>query len=1240
MFKLTRLNLLGFKSFYTRTEIEFPGGITAVVGPNGCGKSNISDAISWVLGEQSSKSLRGSKMEDVIFNGSERRGPLPMAEVALTLAWVGSNGNSKGNGHGRKVEPIESETFHPRPEVFAAAMAAPEIGSDTGTLAATAGEGAPPDEPGQAGDEDSLEAPAQAKPSRPPFVLPTEIGAEISVTRRLYRSGESEYRIDDRRVRLRDVQDLMQAAGIGTGTYSVIEQDRISALLSARPKERKEMIEEAAGILGIKGRRRAAMLKLDHTETNLSRLRDLVAEVTRQVNSLKRQAAKARRYRRNTEEIRHQRRLLFALDHNLLAERLGSLEEDLRRLREDESRLAADASRHDAAVAGLRQRIDEDGQDAGTRRDELHAGERDLERLDGDTRALAERLREATEMSARCARQAEDLRRRAAESLAAAEKREGERTHAALEVQSLETKVVATEEAYTARLARADEAAREAEAERSGLLATVSRLGEARNRGHKLEERGHRLGKQRQRLEREMEECRRELEEDQERLVAVAGELAGSNRTVIEAEEECRRHTVEMEEASARSQEAREALATARRQVESCEERAAALGALWHAAHEDESSVADGVALGDGIEVQGDWEDAAGAWGESLLQARVVPDVAAALAAVARAREHGEGRVRLAVSELMGRRAMAPGRLSSVLKGNEERAALLAAALQDPVLVKDLDAAVQGWRQVPGRPYLTREGDGITAAGIVVGGSRGEGARLLACNRQRREAGEEAASLREALPAMEATSTAAEASLVTASRLAEERRGDLERIRHDLVEQKTLHERFLEATSRHLRRRDVLQEEETILAGEEGDQRRETAQAVAAAQEADARRRAAEEVVQDSQQRLDALRREIHTLAGERTEERATAAARREALAALAQEVERLRCEVTEFLEGAGADEEESRTRQHTATTLEEEIAILAGRRQDMVARVVALRERCRADEMSLQESRGALSEVEQASRQARNLLDTARDATRQRELDMARAETDSDHMVQECRDEFGCLPAELASGLSDEDRQVHAESVREEMTRLEGIRERMGQVNMVAIDQFGEEEERQVYLLSQQEDMEASIRSLRATIQKIDRTSRERFLIALEAIRADFTLIFQELFGGGVADIELQEPDNVLESGIEIIAQPPGKRTRNINLLSGGEKALSAIALLFAIFKYRPSPFCLLDEADAALDEANVERFARLLKSYSGETQFILITHNRTSMEVADRMYGVTMEEPGISQTVSLELS
>jgi chromosome segregation protein len=1268
--KLTRLKLSGFKSFYSKTEIEFPGGITAVVGPNGCGKSNISDAISWVLGEQSSKSLRGSKMEDVIFNGTARRGPLPMAEVVLTLTWSNKNG-ANGNGHAAETGdlPVESETFHPRPEVFAAVRAVADEDEAAAASPESAGgepvaAGSPVDADGRemaagedlpqgnghepapaatgdgAADTGDVAEAAEEKAAPPAYVLPTEDGEEISITRRLFRSGESEYRINDRRVRLKDVQSMMQAARIGTRTYAVIEQDRISALLSARPKERKAMIEEAAGILGIKGRRRSAMLKLDHTEANLSRLRDLVAEVTRQVNSLKRQAAKARRYRRNAEEMRHQRRLLFALDHESLERILRELEEDLQRLKSAESNAAADSSRRDAVVAGLRQRIDEDGEEAGGRRDELHAAEREVERLDGDRRALAERIREAREMTERCARQARDLRQRAEEARTGAGQRETEREATAAQVDELQVQVTALEEAYTARLAQADDAARHAEEDRGQLLSAVGRLGEARNRAHKFEERGHRLGKQRQRLEREMEACRLELAEDEERLSATVLELAAGDRAVVQAEELCSRHQEESVAATSRSQEARDHLAGTRRQLESCRERATALAALWHGVREDETQAEAGSSLGEGVEADGPWEEAAGAWSESVLQARLVPDVATALAMVRQAHEQQDGRVRLAVRDLIPAPSGRPDRLSGVLKGKADHAAYLAAALQDPVLVDDLETAVENWRRQPGQPYLTREGEGITAAGLIVAGPRGEGARLLACNRQRREAIEEATGLEDRLPALEEAVAAAAAELEQATARAEESRSHQENVRHDLVEQKTLHERFKEAADRQVRRRDVLQEEETVLLSEEEEHRREMTRATEEAEAAEGERRRAEAVVAASQEALDRMREEIHGLAGERTEQRAVVAARKEALAALTLAVARLLQEATDHEQRADADEEESRSRAGVAAGLEAETASLGVQREELMDRVVVLRERSRADELSLQESRAALDTAEGEARRAGATLEEAREGTRERELERARGQADREHREKECREEFDCSPAELATGLTDEDRLVTADTARAELERLEGIRDRIGPVNMVAIDQFTEEEERQTYLMAQQEDLEKSIRSLLATIQKIDRTSRERFQVALDAIRIDFARIFKELFGGGVADIELQEPDDILESGIDIIAQPPGKRTRNINLLSGGEKALSAIALLFAIFKFRPAPFCLLDEADAALDEANVERFTRLLESYGGETQFILITHNRRSMEVADVMYGVTMEEPGISQTVSLGMS
>ncbi|MFQ5767742.1 MAG: AAA family ATPase, partial [Acidobacteriota bacterium] len=351
------MELKGFKSFYQPTQIRFTDGITAVVGPNGCGKSNLSDAISWVLGSQSSKALRGARMEDVIFNGSEKRGPLAMAEVTLSLAW---------QKDGRQAEEVrEPDSSQPSPELFKAAPAAMNRGDA--------------DREQSAGNGHS------------PFTLPSRPGETVSVTRRLFRNGESEYRIDGTRCRLKDVQDLMRAARIGSRTYSVIEQGRISSLLSARPQERKELIEEAGGILGFKARRRAALLKLEATEANLARLRDLISEVRRQANSLKRQAAAARRFRRNTEERDELQRLLFFLENRHLAGALQGLDAEVETLAAEDAAAAADQGRREARLQALRQRLDEEGRGAAERREEWHKKERENDRLTAGLASLAER---------------------------------------------------------------------------------------------------------------------------------------------------------------------------------------------------------------------------------------------------------------------------------------------------------------------------------------------------------------------------------------------------------------------------------------------------------------------------------------------------------------------------------------------------------------------------------------------------------------------------------------------------------------------------------------------------------------------------------------------------------------------------------------------------------------------------------------------------------------------------------
>ena len=626
MLSLTRMNLFGFKSFYQKTELTFGMGITAVVGPNGCGKSNISDAISWVLGEQSYKSLRGTRMEDVIFSGTQKRSPLPMAEVTLHLTW-------RGNGH---LPPAGTDsTFQPRPEVMAAVREAEE----------------------EAGLASEPEAEATSEPGteRPPlFALPTTPGAAISVTRRLYRNGDSEYRINDRRCRLRDVQDLLAAASIGARTYAVIEQDRVHALLNARPRERREILEEAAGILGFKARRRAAELKLESSELNLARLRDLVLEIRRQANALKRQAARARRYRRTTDEIMRRRRILVHAALDDLRRQAARLAEDRATLSAEESGAAAALARVDATLEGFRAHLEDEGRAAGRSRDDLHAREREADRLQAAIATQQERAGEARDAAARQRREAGDLRSRAAAATAAAADGRQASSTAEAEAERQSTAVVALEARYTELLAAADEASRVAEGAQAELIEALGRVSEAGHRATRAREAGSRLAAQRRRLMAEREGAEIEDRDLATRVAESGARQAQAAAAADAARAACDGVATRRAEAAGRVEQARDRLSAAERDWEAARERRDALASLWRERVTGRAATGIGQALGEDVEVDAAWEGAAGAWLGDLLEARLVDSVEEALRVAASRRSAPGGELRLVVRELLG----------------------------------------------------------------------------------------------------------------------------------------------------------------------------------------------------------------------------------------------------------------------------------------------------------------------------------------------------------------------------------------------------------------------------------------------------------------------------------------------------------------------------------------------------------------------------------------------------------
>ncbi|RMG48481.1 MAG: chromosome segregation protein SMC [Acidobacteria bacterium] len=1183
MLRLEKLELAGFKSFPERTVIEFPPGVTAVVGPNGCGKSNIADAVQWVLGEQSARALRGRRMEDVIFAGSQGRGPGGMAEVSLHL--VARKGNGLPDGRERVV-----------------------------------------------------------------------------LTRRLYRSGESEYLIDGRPARLQDIRDLLEQIRAGARTYAITDQARVAAFVLSKPKERRLFIEEAAGISGYKQRRRLAENKLEATRSNLLRVDDILREVERQRRSLKRQASLARRARKLDEQLRSLRGVWYRRRGEELARRLEAQEADLAVARREEAHLERERARLAEALALGRATLDE----ARAKRDraverahaeELAAAgiERELEQARGRLAALEAR---AGERDGSERRLAEELQRCSAERerlLVTAEALAAERNE-------LSERCAAAERSARDRqqeLERARERAAAAEAswyealhERADLAAQLTAAREAAEREAERE-REAREGTSA--LEASLEAARRSLEE-------ASRALAEAERRERAAADELERRREAEEEAVRRLEEARAAERAAAGELAACAGEKSALDTLEVRLAGEEPAArllersrearvkARGV-VADALSVDPEAERAAEAHLDGLLPAVVVEGVADVLRA---AELPVEGRVRLLPLDLPAvRRAPLPplagdarvrGRLAESIAGRGAHGHEIAERIDEAYLVTDLRAALELYRAFPGHAFVTPEGHRIDPRGVVTVEGNGQIGRegLLARHRRREELGRRLEVLeKEVSAARRAVSSALAArdAALAERRSAEER---LRRAREAAGEARVAVARAQETLARFEREleiaRSAQQQAASRLAGlrargAELDRELERVEAAIAAarEEVDAAR----EGVRLAEQRAREAVQEAAALAAER-------GALDERRAALERDRRRVEAELARLKElDERGRHEKSRAREE-ACRLRERAERLASRLEEARRRgreAAASAERAGAE---IERLDAKVREVERRHDLACAEFETVRGRRERLALEVERSRLALQHERENCVEELGCdiaaLPEVRPEGFDDEVLESPA-LLRETIADLRRKRERVGAVNPLAEEEYDELSRRYEELSAQHDDLEQSIRELEASIRRMNRESRERFMEAFREIRAHFKRQFALLFQGGNADLVLDEEDNPLEAGIEILCQPPGKKLQSVTLLSGGEKALAATAILFAIFSYQPPPFCLLDEVDAPLDDANVGRFADAVKSFTDRTQFILMTHNKRSMEMADVLYGVTMPEPGVSSLVALSL-
>jgi chromosome segregation protein len=1264
--RLHQLEIAGFKSFPDRAQLTFDHGVTAIVGPNGCGKSNVVDALTWVLGEQSAKSLRGDRMEDVIFGGSDARKPTAAAEVRLRLAGVAAR------LPGQVLRQIAEAPVRAHDGILA-----------SGAIAGVAVE------------------------EEPPLIV-----RDVELMRRLYRSGESEYLIDGEACRLRDVQDLLMDAGLGIKAYAVIEQGKIGQILSARPTDRRQLIEEAAGVTKFKSRRRAAELKLEAAQQNLTRVDDIIFEVEKQRGTLKRQAAKARRYRRLRDELRRWEKVQFAQRYRLLGQAIESARTRLAAARLRETAAAAHVAELEATLERLRIELAEADSRTTAAREAAHASELEMGRLQqqialdkqqvetlGATAAAVETELRGLEARREPARVECELRRDAS-NRAASERDEAAET-------------LRGEEAAYANLHRNIEGLEaDVEAARSELYAASNAATALR---HAMEHAGAartRMAEQIAKLEGESSDLRIEADRAAQERAAAVESLARAREAMDALRVE--RATQESQLAGARADRDGRAqqfrsreheLAALSARLKSLEELDAARAEYGDGARavlaEAQADVPHMGSVADYLEVEGRFERAVEACLGDFVQHVVVPTHEHAAAGVRFAESRDAGRVGFLIARHShgesivstgeasgaagGAHAQQPAGgvrpLTAVVNVHGPAADSIRSVIARAWIAESYEAAVAA-AAVTIEPVATLEGDLFRGPLVVEGGARAEARGILTTKREIKELRERAEGdrasverLREEIAALDVTVAAAESAIMTFG--AELHRQEKAVIGFDLQVLNAA-----EAAERISRKQDQIATERRSAEQELRTQEARQEEARESIRRIEEEQRAADDVLNRAQRRLFDAREAIQAQASKTAEAKAAHAALVERANGLTVEVQRLQEAARELEERVTARQEELRRALSRRRELEASIVVSETRLDEDLRTFDDLREQVRiADERS-QVLHAQFDEHEVAIREARRALESVRAEAAQLDVVRATAEADLTHLAASCLENVQStlddVAAEveqlerdgrLASPKPIDDAPDAAELEAEEMAtqaataegglaeaRPEGERrtmtpdemvwdlrakiEKMGPVNMMAIDQFDDLESRHTFLTAQRKDLVDSIAATGEAIKRIEKTTKERFREAFAAINRNFEVTFSTLFGGGRAGLVLLDEHDQLESGIDIIAQPPGKRLQNVQLLSGGEKALTAMALMFAIFKYRPSPFCLLDEIDAPLDDANIGRFVEMLQGMQTETQFILITHNRKTMEIADRLWGVTMEEPGVSKLISVQLN
>ncbi len=1189
--KIKKISILGFKSFMEKLDITFPEGISGVVGPNGCGKSNVVDAIRWCMGEQSPKQLRGRKMEDVIFSGAGNYKPLGMAEVSLLFE----------NGDG----------------------------------------------------------------SFPPAFAQSP---ELSVTRRLYRSGESEYLINNVSCRLKDIQEIFMDTGLGNRSYSIIGQGQIGSIIDQKPEETRVMLEEAAGITKYRKKVEISQRKIELTEANLQRVEDILGEILSQMRSLRRQAAKARRYKALSEEIRDLEINLYSNAYCQLEEESGKREHSTEVLVRDEISRSTRMSQIRALIEGMNLELDE--KDAGLsvyRKDHLRFSDR-VHRKEGEVESLAQEMRMIGELKVRLMAEQEALKVRLTELKGKRAQIEAERERIKKKSSELEREISVKDERVSARKGVLEEIREGYEKARSELSAGENREVGLNHESGYLNRLLEQISDSRSRLENELAEigARKETIVRASERKRMVREATGERLQEIEAAMEAL--TAGSKELEMVKRHVESDLKSAESDLNMCQSRLTSLEALTENFEgyqmgvrtimkaKDFGPLKEGRILGilaDVIQVDPIYERAVEAILADKLQYVLVETQGDGKEAVEYLRKRAKGRSSFApvssVRGAAGDRERAPGfpSLLDYVSTSPKYAPLMDALLADTAIVEDLDTAVSDWEQTRDLPgthgcgmrFVTIDGDMVDKRGIISGGKSTHGSRGLLIRKR------EMAELKEDSVRHQTRVDELQAKLEEIVARIEEKRGVLDGLTEDrwacqeeineldkvlfrLGQELDQLEKMSGKISDDLKRKEIERnkhEKDLLRLADELNERKTKRQKEEAFfREKEVELREAEEEFEQCREDVARIKTDLRI-----SEEGERSAVREMGMldSYVDDSLERLRKIEEDIASGLEKREDCQRRKEG----LEEELKGLYDRLQKAEA------DMNRAD-LERREFQAKIREEERREEELKREVDDLKERINTAKMEHSEIQFKMNHLIEVIKEKFNLdLPEIYRSHLQEDFSRAEAEERVEQKKRL---REKIGEVNLTAIKELEALKERHEFIVGQREDLIGSIESLRTAIRKINRTSLEKFRETFQDVDAKLKEIFPILFNGGTAGLRLLDESRPLESGVLVEVQPPGKKLSHMGLLSGGEKALVAMALIFAIYMIKPSPFCLLDEVDAPLDEANIDRFNSLLREIRRASQIIMVTHSRKTMEITDRLYGITMQEHGVSKLVSVNVN